>query len=136
MSLLALCLVIAGVCTVVFATVWFLVLAFRRHLAWGLAVLLVPFANLIFLMCAWRNAKRPFFGILLGLFLLLAGGWHAPDHEKWLAGWQTRLANEPPVPQAPAPAVPAATPPPPVIDELAELRARDQALRARKAGLD
>ena len=137
MNLLALCLVIAGVCTAVFSIVWFLVLAFRRHLAWGLAVLLVPFVNLVFLICAWREAKRPFFGVILGLLLLLAGGWHSPDHEKWRAAWEARLANNPPDPGTPAPSAPeAAPPPPPVIDELAELRARDQALRARKAELD
>jgi len=63
------------------SAIWLLVLAFQRRIWWGLAVLLLPLANVVFTVVAWSSAKRPFFLSLLAL-PLLAGAWFAvpKDH--------------------------------------------------------
>lgn len=56
-------LVVAGILSLV-GTVMFAVAAFRVSLVWGLLVLFVPFAGLVFLVKYWGQAKR---GFLVGL---------------------------------------------------------------------
>ena len=56
-------LVIAGIVSMV-GTVIFAVAAFRVSLVWGLLVVFVPFAGLVFLVKYWAQAKR---GFLIGL---------------------------------------------------------------------
>ena len=57
--LLAILLVVnAGV------SIWFVVTAFRESVCWGVAVLLLPFANIIFTVLYWDAAKRPFLASL------------------------------------------------------------------------
>jgi hypothetical protein len=56
-------MVVAGVVSLV-GTIMFAVAAFRVSLLWGLLVLFVPFAGLVFLVKFWPQAKR---GFLIGL---------------------------------------------------------------------
>ncbi len=58
---------------VVVTSIWTLVLAFQRHIGWGLAVLFVPFAQLIFVIKAWEEAKRPFLWSLVSILFVGAG---------------------------------------------------------------
>jgi hypothetical protein len=51
----------------------FVIAAFRTSIPWGLAVLFIPFAGLVFLFKYWPMAKRPFSIQLLGLALMLVG---------------------------------------------------------------
>ena len=53
------------------ALVWTLILCWRQGVGWFLAVLLLPFANLIFLVKFWTEAKRPFFLSLAGAGLMM-----------------------------------------------------------------
>jgi hypothetical protein len=137
MNLIAPWLFIAGICIALFSTVWFLVVAFRRHLAWGLAVLLVPFANFIFLICAWRVAKRPFFLACFGGVLVLAGTLSDPQN-KWRQMLlthlpQTAAAASETAPEEKASAAAISAPSAATVNDL---RLREQMLRARKASLD
>lgn len=65
MLLFTFALLCVGGLVALISIVWTLALAFQRHLAWGLAVLLVPVGgNVAFLFVNWREARVPF---LLGL---------------------------------------------------------------------
>lgn len=55
------------------AGIWFLVVAFRESVLWGLCCLFIPFASLFFLIVHWSEAKRPFFWSLLSIVPLVAG---------------------------------------------------------------
>jgi hypothetical protein len=137
MDLLSLCLLVAGICITLFSTVWFIAVAFRRHVAWGLAVLFVPLANLVFLCCQWRRAKRPVFGTIVGILLCCAAVSRAPD-QKWLTQLRlqfARLASKPD-PAEQRTSVASQQSEVPVSPEIADLRIREQALRARKAVLN
>jgi hypothetical protein len=46
--------------------IWFLVVAFRQSIWWGLGSLFIPFVSIIFLIIHWSDAKKPFFVSLLG----------------------------------------------------------------------
>jgi len=51
----------------------FIIAAFRESILWGIAVLVFPIVNLVFLILHWQRAKGPFFIQLYGLgFVLLA----------------------------------------------------------------
>lgn len=39
---------------------WLVIVGFRRHWGWGLAVFFVPFALLVFAIMYWEDAKKPF----------------------------------------------------------------------------
>jgi hypothetical protein len=113
--------------------IWAIVVAFRRSLIWGLCYLFVPFAALVFLFVAWAEVKRPFFVNLAGIFLAFS---------VLLLPNQGGLGLTQRIPLdldrlAPSEAV--------VSDavirvssqgRMAELAAREQTLRARKAALD
>jgi hypothetical protein len=65
-------LVIGGVISFV-AGIWFLVVAFRESVLWGLGCLLIPFVSLIFLIIHWSEAKRPFLWSLLAIVPMVIG---------------------------------------------------------------
>lgn len=46
--------------------IMFTIAAFRQSALWGLAVLFIPFANLVFLVKYWQEAKKSFFINLAG----------------------------------------------------------------------
>jgi hypothetical protein len=122
-------LIAAGVLLTVSATIWFVVNAFKRHILWGLGVLLVPFVNLIFLFRAWSAAKRPFILAVVGLVLSAVGLFFSPDSwakAKSLYAQIALLCRRQPAPVAVAD---------PRAAKLAELRRREQLLLARKAAL-
>ncbi|OPZ26662.1 MAG: hypothetical protein BWZ02_01930 [Lentisphaerae bacterium ADurb.BinA184] len=52
--------------------VMMVVAAFRVHVLWGLAVLLVPFAGLVFVVACWKKAKGGFLVQVAGGALLAA----------------------------------------------------------------
>jgi hypothetical protein len=52
--------------------IWFLIVAFRQSVWWGLGCLFVPFVSLVFLIMHWRDAAKPFFVSLLGTAIIVA----------------------------------------------------------------
>jgi hypothetical protein len=54
--------------------IWMLVIAFRTGVLWGLAVLFVPFAVLVFAITHWDECKKPFLlqlGTSVAAFMLI-----------------------------------------------------------------
>jgi hypothetical protein len=73
MDMLGYALLIIGLIISAFAGIWFLVVAFRQSVLWGLGCLFIPFVSLIFLIVHWAEAKRPFLWSLLALLPLFLG---------------------------------------------------------------
>ena len=73
MEILGTILLVIGFAISAFAGIWFLVVAFRQSVLWGLACLLIPFVSLIFLIIHWNEAKRPFLWSLLAIIPIFAG---------------------------------------------------------------
>lgn len=53
--------------------VWFLVVAFKEHILWGLGSLLVPFVSLVFLIMHFGKSWRPFVVQVLGILIMIPG---------------------------------------------------------------
>jgi len=53
--------------------VLFIIEAFRESILWGLAVLVFPVVQLVFLVVHWHRAKGPFFLQLYGIAAVLIG---------------------------------------------------------------
>ncbi|MBC8026746.1 MAG: hypothetical protein H7Y89_12190 [Steroidobacteraceae bacterium] len=51
--------------------IWFLVVAFKTSVWWGLGCLILPFVSLIFLFMHWEAAKKPFLWSLLGFVMII-----------------------------------------------------------------
>lgn len=112
---------------IVFANLWFLVLAFRDSPATGILVLLVPFFNVIFLIKNFGETCRPFFLSLVGMAVLgvslgsaLLAAKILPDDTGTPQAANTK-ASEPPPPPRFDPAIPKDNPvpkfdPPPKLD--------------------
>ncbi len=73
MDILSMALVMIGFGISAVAGIWFLVVAFKESVLWGLGCLLVPFVSLIFLIIHWQDAKRPFLWSLLAVVPLVIG---------------------------------------------------------------
>lgn len=52
--------------------IWFLVVAFRQTVWWGLGCIFIPFVSLVFLIMHWGDAAKPFFVSLLGSAIIVA----------------------------------------------------------------
>ena len=78
MLALALLLIGLGLLICLVSGVWSVVVAFQRHVLWGLGVLFVPFAHFVFLFVAWAEAKKPFWIGLVGLLVATAGVFCVP----------------------------------------------------------
>lgn len=63
---LSLVVLAAGTLLYFFCFIMFIVVAFKRHILWGLAVLFVPLAGFVFLCMNWQRAKVAFIGLLIG----------------------------------------------------------------------
>ena len=51
--------------------IWFLVVAFRQTIWWGLGSIFIPFVSIVFLIMHWADAKKPFFVSLLGAVIII-----------------------------------------------------------------
>jgi hypothetical protein len=65
------------------AGIWFLVVAFKTSILWGLGCLIVPFVSLIFLFMHWEAAKKPFLWSLLGFVMIIVP---VLMHPEWMSG--------------------------------------------------
>lgn len=99
--------------------IWLIVTAFRQSTTWGVCVLLVPCADLIFTFKNWGDAWQPFAIMMIGNALSFYGGKTGGEQEilKFLAPEQVMVQPASRVPaQTPAASKPAtstvkATPP-------------------------
>jgi hypothetical protein len=79
MEILGKGLVIAGFIAFFSGHFWMVSRAFHRSVFWGLAVLFVPGGPIGFLFQRWTYAKHPFLIRLVGIALLLTGGFVLSD---------------------------------------------------------
>ena len=63
-------IVVAGLAVVLLGLLWLIVRAFRTKIWWGLAVLFLPGAVLVYLVKHWDRARRPFVVVLVGGLLV------------------------------------------------------------------
>ena len=131
-SVPAVALLVIGILILLVTGIWTIVIAFRRSLVWGLCYLFVPLAALVFLFVAWADVRRTFLlhvaGFVMaagGLFLMIPEGF---DLKQAIAGEFLRELT--------LPTVKVSDPNEALQKRLAELTAREQTLRARKAALD
>jgi hypothetical protein len=40
--------------------IWLAIIAFKKHILWGIAVLFLPFAPIVFAIMNWQESKKPF----------------------------------------------------------------------------
>ncbi|HEV7405488.1 MAG TPA: hypothetical protein VGO11_21265 [Chthoniobacteraceae bacterium] len=140
MLLLSLILLVVSILAMIYAGIWSIVQAFCRHVLWGLAVLFVPFANLLFLIVAWSDAKRPFFLYLLSGALCMGSVFMMPKDEL-----ENYVKNSPRLQEGiiqalmrfgkPEPAPKAPQGEPSYEEKMAALHAREQDILARKSRL-
>ena len=78
MELLALPFFVIGLIIFFIGGLMYLIASFQVSVWWGLAVLLLPFAEVIFLFAHWHDAKSPFKIIIFGLLLMWGGGMLGP----------------------------------------------------------
>ncbi len=73
MGLIATLLVIFGLGIYLLGAIFFIIAAFRQSLLWGLLVLFISPASIIFLFMHWHRARNPFFLMLWGLGFVMCG---------------------------------------------------------------
>ncbi len=74
MQVLGTILLVIGFIASTVGGIWFLVVAFRKSILWGLGCLLVPFVALVFLIKYWNESAKPFLVSLAGTGLTIIGG--------------------------------------------------------------
>jgi hypothetical protein len=74
---LAFTIFIAAALATLIASIFLVVEAFRVSVLWGLVALFVPFGNIIFAVCRWREARIPFLASLF-CFCLSVGALAIP----------------------------------------------------------
>jgi hypothetical protein len=87
----------AGVLLGAIGSLWLVVSAFRQHLGWGLAVLLlVPLGSLAFLVVHFRRAWLPMFVILIGASWIATAFLAPALHMQWygLNDWERVVEGE------------------------------------------
>ena len=98
MTILYLVLLCIGLLISLAGALWLIFVAFQESVAWGLGVLFVPFANVLFLFRHWDVAKRPFLFSLLGALLMaapVAQNWDAISKQKGVAETMARFQGQP-----------------------------------------
>ena len=86
LSLIASIFAIAAVVLLLVGGITFLIAAFRESILWGLAVVFLPFASLIFLITNWSRAKGGFFLQLYGIGFLFVAVLLADNDLPWPLG--------------------------------------------------
>ena len=70
-STIAALAVFVGLILLIVGGIWFIVEAFRESILWGIAVILLPIVDIVFLILHWRRAREPFFLQLWGVAIIL-----------------------------------------------------------------
>jgi len=73
METLGLLALVVGFVLVIVGHLGTLVAGFRENPVWGLAMLLFPISQLIFLILHWGRARKPFFLVLWGAGFIIFG---------------------------------------------------------------
>lgn len=65
--------------------IWIIIIAFQRHIGWGLAVLFVPIASLVYVCMDWNRAAKPFLINLVAVVMMVSGFFMSPTLQKAIA---------------------------------------------------
>ncbi|MEO7933585.1 MAG: hypothetical protein ABIT76_10550 [Chthoniobacterales bacterium] len=88
-------LIIIGGFLAVFGGLTFIIDAFRVHWGWGLAVIFIPFANIVCLIKHWAETKRGFLLTLLALPFLVGAFFMMPKAGAKDASGKPEKMNDP-----------------------------------------
>jgi len=69
----------AGGVAAIAGTVLYVIAAFRKSIVWGLVVLFVPFASLVFVCCHWREGRLGFLTSVAGFAVVFLSGVKIPE---------------------------------------------------------
>jgi hypothetical protein len=72
-------LLVLGIIVSTIGGIWFLVVAFKESVLWGLGCMFVPFVSLIFLISHWSDTAKPFGVSLLGSVIMVVAVMIAPQ---------------------------------------------------------
>ena len=75
MESLAGILLFIGFVILLFFGIRILIIAFHKSFLWGLACLILPFVDLLFVILHWDETKSPFLKALLAIPFLIGGLW-------------------------------------------------------------
>lgn len=64
---------VAAIASLIF-WIQILIVAFKKHIGWGLASLFIPFVGLVFVFMHWTETKTPFLRSLICFVVMIAGG--------------------------------------------------------------
>ena len=73
MELIAMIFLLVGGIISLVGSIWFLIVAFKESILWGVGCFLIPFVSLIFLIMHIDKAGKPFGVSLLGTVILVMG---------------------------------------------------------------
>lgn len=86
-------LMILGFVLSTVGNIWILILAFRKHIGWGIAALLLPFVGFIFVVMNWNRTWKPFLIYLLSVACIGGGYALSPTMQKNVAETATKSAS-------------------------------------------
>ncbi len=73
--------------------IWIIILAFKRHIGWGIGTLLLPFVGFVFVCMNWNSAGRPFLLYLLSIAFVVGGYFMSPTMQKNMAESSARTGS-------------------------------------------
>jgi FtsH-binding integral membrane protein len=82
MDALGIGLVILGFVIGAVSNIWILIIAFRRHIGWGIACLLLPIAQFVFVIMNLRRTLIPFVIGLVSAGFMAGGFFLSPTMQK------------------------------------------------------
>ncbi len=87
-------LIILGFVLSAVGNIWIIILAFRKHIGWGIATLLLPFVGFVFVCMNWNQAGKPFLIYLLSIAFIGGGFAISPTMQKNLAESASRSTSQ------------------------------------------
>jgi len=85
MDAVGIALLIFGLLANVVCGIWMIVISFRKHIGWGLAVIFLPFGLWIYAITDWRRANRPFLIHIAAVIMMVSGVALSPTLQKGAA---------------------------------------------------
>lgn len=82
MDALGIGLVIIGCLFSAVANIWILVLAFKRHIGWGLACFFIPLASVVFIFMNLPRTAIPFVISIVSMVMMVGGYFMSPSMQK------------------------------------------------------
>ncbi|MCC6979986.1 MAG: hypothetical protein IT343_16830 [Candidatus Melainabacteria bacterium] len=82
MDAVGIILMILGLLANVACGIWMIVIAFQKHIGWGLAVIFLPFGLWIYAISDWKRANKPFLIHIAAVIMIVGGVAMSPTIQK------------------------------------------------------